>query len=297
MLSALPPMALAALGVALLSGMDAVIKHLSATNSLLAITFGRYVFGAAAAGAIWLGSGRPRITLEMLRAHALRSVLIVVVALTFFFALRVLPLAEAIALSFVAPVLVPFFAWGVVGERPRPANIAACLAGFAGAFIATWTPAGVERGALYFEGVAAALVASAAYAWSIALLRSRADRDGPAAVGLLQTLLPALIVAAPAVAFAKPPSLVDAPLFLLMGTLGATGWYFLINAYGRAEAQKLAPLDFTGLMWAGAFGFFFFDETPRPQVYAGAALIVGACLYVVWRERNDARAQPLAPVS
>lgn len=298
MLRSLPPVALAALGVLLLSAMDAVIKHLSAEHSVLAITFGRYVFGAFAAFAIWNGAGRPRINSEMLRAHTFRGALIVIVALSFFYALSVLPLAEAITLAFVAPLLVPFFAWAVAGERPRPSSLAACALGFVGALIAVQTSASAAHDPDRLLGVVAVLISAAAYAWALALLRTRADKDGAPSVGLLQTLIPCAIVAGPAVALSPMPALDALPWFALMGTLGASGWYLLILAYGRTQAQNLAPLDFTSLIWASALGYFFFAETPPAQLYLGAALIVVSCLYAAWDERRAATAgAPQTPVA
>ncbi len=286
MLSRLSPVALAATGTALLCVMDAVIKHLSVTNGALAIALGRYVFGAAAAGAIWNAAGRPAITMEMVRAHALRGVLIATSAFCFFFALGKLELVEAITLGFLAPLLIPFAAWALLGERPRQTNLAAGVIGFIGAVIAANGAPIAQQSPERISGIAAALTASVTYALSIAMLRQRADRDGAPVVGLMQTLLPMAIVAGPAVALAPMPALSDLPWFLVMGTLGATGWYLLIKAYARSEAQRLAPIEFTALLWASFFGYVLFSETPRPQVYAGAALIIAACMFAAWEERR-----------
>jgi drug/metabolite transporter (DMT)-like permease len=287
MLARLSPIALAAIGTALLCVMDAVIKHLSATNGALAIAFGRYVFGAAAAGAIWNAAGRPAITLEMLRAHAVRGVLIASSAWSFFYALGKLELVEAITLGFLAPLLIPFAAWALLGERVRAASLSAGAIGFIGAVIAASGAPLEQQSHERILGITAALTASVTYALSIALLRQRADKDGAPIVGLMQTLLPMVIVAGPAIALSPMPPVGDLPWFLVMGTLGATGWYLLINAYARAEAQRLAPIEFTALLWASFFGYVVFQEIPRPQVYAGAALIIAACLYAAWEERRS----------
>jgi S-adenosylmethionine uptake transporter len=288
MLSRLSPVALGAIGVLLLSAMDATIKHLSASNGVLAIAFGRYLFGAFAAFAIWRGAGAPRIDAEMLRAHFFRCVLIVIVAVTFFYSLSVLPLAEAITLAFVAPLLVPFFAWAVAGERPRTPSLAAVGVGFIGAVVALQGAPPADENPARLNGVIAVLISAAAYAWALALLRTRADKDGAPSVGLLQTAIPCLLVAGPAIALSPMPATAELPWFALMGLLGAGGWYLLIIAYSRAQAQVLAPLDFTGLIWASAFGYFLFDEIPRTQLFLGAAMIVVACLYAAWDERRSA---------
>jgi drug/metabolite transporter (DMT)-like permease len=287
MLSRLSPVVLALLGTALLCVMDAVIKHLSLTNSALAIAFGRYVFGAAAAGAIWNAAGRPKITLEMLRAHAVRGVLIATSAWCFFYALGKLELVEAITLGFLAPLLIPFAAWALLGEKVRASSLGAGVLGFVGAVIAANGAPIEDQSHDRVLGIAAALTASVTYALSIALLRQRADKDGAPVIGLMQTLLPMAIVAGPAIALSPMPPLSDFPWFLAMGTLGAIGWYLLINAYARTEAQRLAPIEFTALIWASLFGFAIFQEIPRPQVYAGAALIIAACLFAAWEERRS----------
>lgn len=286
MLTRLSPVMLAVLGTALLCVMDAVIKHLSVTNGALAIALGRYVFGAAVAGAIWNAAGRPAITLDVLRAHALRGVLIATSAWCFFFALGKLELVQAITLGFLAPLLVPFAAWAILGEKPRPTNVAAGVVGFIGAVIAASGTPVTELSSDRMAGIAAALTASVTYALSIAMLRQRADKDGAPLIGLMQTLVPMAIVAGPAIALSPMPPLMDLPWFFLMGVLGAGGWYLLINAYARAEAQRLAPIEFTALIWATLFGYALFNEVPLMQVYAGAALIIAACLFAAWEERR-----------
>jgi S-adenosylmethionine uptake transporter len=199
-----------------------------------------------------------------------------------------MPLAKVIALSFVAPLLIPFAAWAVLGERPRLSNLLAGGVGFAGAWLAVGAGAGRIQEAEML-GAGAVLLSAVLYALSIAILRQRAERDGPAIVGFLQTLIPCAILAGPALAFGKPPAPEALPAFILMGLLGAAGWYALITAYARAEAQTLAPMEFTALAWAVLLGLFFFQETPALQTLLGAAVIMAACLLAAWDEQRVAR--------
>jgi S-adenosylmethionine uptake transporter len=67
----------------------------------------------------------------------------------------------------------------------------------------------------------------------------------------------------------------------------------LARAYALAEAQQLAPLEYTGLIWAAMIGFFFFAEAPRPQLWIGAVIIIGACL---WGSGGKRAAQPVVAV-
>jgi drug/metabolite transporter (DMT)-like permease len=286
---ALPPALTLMFAIAVMSAMDATIKHLQASNHTLIVTLGRYLLGAVFALAIWVRAGRPAITPDMWRAHAARGFVIAIAATSFFWALTVLPLVEAITLSFFALLLVPFCAALVVGERVRAESLAALLTGFVGVIIAVQGAPSGEVSPSYWRGVGALFVSAIAFAFSIAMMRARARGDGPAIVGLLASLIPGLIVAGPAIAFAPPPQLHDWPFFLLLGALAAAGMYLMARAYAGAEAQQLAPIHYTELLWASLLGYFLFQETPRPQVFAGAALIIAACLYAAYSERRGAR--------
>jgi S-adenosylmethionine uptake transporter len=275
-------------GVAVLCAMDGVIKHLVADNDSLAVTLGRYVFGVLFAAAIWIHAGRPALTAEIWRAHAGRGLLLAVMSSCFFYSLSVLSLAEAIALFFIAPLLIPFFARLVLGERIQARSVLACLLGLAGMLVATLGEPAGQAHSQRLLGILAVLTSALAYALSMTLLRSRAGRDGPAVVGLMATLMPGLVLVGPTLALADLPTASALPFLVLMGALGAAGLYLLTLGYARAEAQVLAPLEYTGLIWAALIGYFFFNEVPRPQVWLGAAVIVGACL---WSSRPPPDAQ------
>ncbi|MEZ5914510.1 MAG: DMT family transporter [Parvularculaceae bacterium] len=134
-------------------------------------------------------------------------------------------------------------------------------------------------------GIAGALFSAVTYALAIVLMRSRASKDGPEAIALLGAIVPGLIVAVPAFATGKAPPATDLPYFLALGALASAGIYLLARAYAHAEAQVLAPLEFTALIWASLIGFFFFAEVPRPQVGLGGAVIVAACLWGARKEK------------
>lgn len=273
-----------AIGVALLCFMDAVIKHLVATNHTLVVVFGRYVFAAIFAAALWLRARRPMVTREALGAHAFRGVVISISAVTFFWALTVLPLVEVIVISFLAPLMMPFTARMMLGERVRPRNIMAGLLGFSGVIIASLGAPAEAASDTRMLGVGAILIAAVAYSVSMTLLRGRAGKDGPEIVGLLAALIPGAIVAGPALVTGSAPPAGDIPAFALLGLFAACGMYCLAKAYAGAETQVLAPLEYTALLWAAAIGWFLFSEPVRPQVFAGAVIIIAACL---WGAREE----------
>lgn len=268
------------------AAMDATIKYLSQTNDVLMVAFARYLIGAAFSVAIWRHARRPTITLEMWRAHALRGVVITGCATTFFWSLTVLPLAEAVTLSFVYPLLAPFVARLILGERIRASSMIGALVGFAGVIVAMQGAPSAEESPQHALGVAAVLVSAGLFSVAIILLRARSQTDGPVIVGLMTSVIPGIILAGPAIALSAPPNIADWPAFILMGALAAGFMYLMARAYARAEAQMLAPIHYTELLWASIIGYIVFQETPRIQIYLGAALIIASCLYAAWDERR-----------
>lgn len=276
--------AFAAIGIALLCFMDGVIKHLIATNEALVVVFGRYLIATLFAGAIWLRAGRPALTADVWRAHAVRGVVISVSAVTFFWSLSVLPIVEVIVISFVAPLMIPFVARLALGERIEPRNVVAGAAGFGGVLLASLGAPPEAVSDRRMLGVAAVLIAAVTYAVSMTLLRGRAGKDGTEIVGLMAALIPGCIVAGPTLATGEWPPAGDLPAFLLLGAFATGGMYFLARAYAGAQAQVLAPLEYTALIWSAAIGWFLFAEPVRLQVWVGAVIIIAAC---IWGARDE----------
>jgi S-adenosylmethionine uptake transporter len=277
------------------SAMDATIKHLTKSNAVLLVTFGRYGFGALFSAALWLQAGRPHITGEMWRSHGLRGAVIACSGALFFWALSVLPLAETIAFSFIGLLTIPFFAALLLGEGLRFSSLLAGGLGFIGVIVAAQGAPSADQSPHHMMGVGAVIAAAALFAVAMVLLRSRAQSDGPIVAGLLSSLMPCLFLAGPALAFSPPPQWSDWPFFLLLGFFAAVFMYLIARAYAGAEAQQLAPIHYSELIWATLIGYVLFHETPRPQVYLGAALIVGACVFSAYDERRLSLSRKRAP--
>lgn len=289
MRSLAPPLVLT-LAIVAGASMDATIKFLTQSNHVLIVTLGRYVFGTVFSLIIWTHAGRPVITAEMWRAHGLRGFVIAGTATTFFWSLTVLPLAEAVTLSFIYPLIVPFVAALMIGEKVRATSMVAAGIGFLGVIVAAQGAPSAAESPMHAWGVTAVIVSASLFAVAMVLLRQRAQTDGAPIVGLMTSFIPALILVVPTIAFATPPTLTDWPYFTLMGALAAVFMYLMASAYARAEAQQLAPIHYTELVYASALGYLIFQETPRVQIYLGAALIIVACLYAAYDERRTARA-------
>ena len=275
----------AAAGIGSLCLMDVVVKHLAGSVPVPQITLARYTTGTALALLVWNWQGRQPLTREMLPLHFVRGILIASMALAFYWSLTKLPLAETITLSFIAPLLVPPLASLVLGERMQPRIRAAVGLGFIGVHVTV-------QGAPDFSGdrllaLGAVLYAAIAYAGASVLLRARAASDGATIVTLMGAAIPMLVLSPVAIGAPLP----DLPLlgwFMLLGLIGNIGMQFLSRAYAHIEAQTLAVMEFTALPWAAFFGWIFFAEPVRPQVWIGAAIILAACLWASRSERVPA---------
>jgi S-adenosylmethionine uptake transporter len=280
------------IGIALLSIMDAMIKGLVATLPVVEVAFLRYVVGSC----VMIGiaavrqPGWPRP--DTIRANAVRAILVVVTATCFFYALGVLPLAETLILSFVSPLFTALLAVLLLGERLNGRILAAIAAGFGGVLIIVLGshtggegPASTGLGGQSLWGVAAVLVSALTYSASNVLLRARAQRDPLLLIVLIQNVAPGLMLAVPAWWFWQAPSGDESVRLVLVGLLGVGGHLFLARAYAGAEAIRLAPLDYTALLWAVVIGFFAFAEIPTVWAFLGAVLILAGAFIGSRRRR------------
>lgn len=287
------PILLACTGILFLCVMDAGVKALSVVYPVALVLCLNYWLRTGLALAHWQLRGARAITALMWRFHALRGLVITVAAYCFFLGVDRLPLAEAITISFIAPLAIPFVAWALLGERPRRQGLIAAAVGFLGvlAAVAGDGPAAApERTA----GIIYTLVGALFFALSLVLLRMRAEADGPARLNLLASVYPALFLTPLALWGGGSFAAGDLAVLALSAFCGTAGMALYADAYGRAEAQHLAPLEYTALLWSAAIGFLWFAEVPRAQLLAGAALIVAAGL-IAARDERQARTSSAAP--
>ena len=268
-------MLLAVAAEGLLTLMDALIKELSPRYNVLEIAFLRYAFGmiGAVVYAAWKQPGWP--TREAAAYNGLRAFLIVITATSFFFALGHLPLADAIAMSFISPALTALLGAMLLGERLDWRIGLALATGFLGMLLIVGGKiggAGLDETVMV--GAVAVLISAVGYSLNLIMLRHRATRDPLAQIILFQNLGPALILAVPALWVWSAPSLADLAQFALLGTLGVVAHTMLAHAFARIEAARLAPVTYVTLVGGVLFGFLFFAEIPGLATFAGAALIV-----------------------
>lgn len=264
--------------VGLLSLMDAVMKHASLATGAYDTLVVRSLMAFAIATPLWLASRKGWPTLSAMKLHAVRGAVISAMSFTFFWGLTRLPLAEAIAISFVAPLLALYLAAALLGERIAGAAIAASIMGLAGVLVIVWGRMdGPETDSDTAWGIAAVLVSALLYAWNLILLRQQAQVAHPTEIATFQTAFAGLIFACFAPWYFEWPDGPALPWIAAAAVMSIGGVLILSWAYARAEAQVLVPLEYSGFLWAVLFGWLFFREEVTVPTLVGAILIVLGC--------------------
>jgi len=283
--------AVAAIGIAFFSAMDAVMKGLAIALGAYNAMLWRVLAGAALGGAVWLALRSPRPTRAAMRIHLIRGTLSSVMGLLFFWGLARVPLAQGVALSFVAPLIALYLAALLLKEKIERRAILASLLGFAGVLVILSAQAQAEMGPDAFLGALAILASAALYAWNIILMRQQALIAKPVEIAFFTGLVVTGCYLAAAPFLAEIPPAGHVPGILAAAVLGFGSLMLLSWAYARAQAQHLAPVEYTAFIWAVLLGLVFFAEPVRPLTLAGAAMIVAACILAARR-----RPAPVAEV-
>ncbi|MET1754235.1 DMT family transporter [Novosphingobium sp. RD2P27] len=285
--SSLPAVLAVAAGIVTFSAMDAAIKGASLMVGVYTALLLRNIIGTAIMLPFWIAA-TPRLPARpVLALHALRSAVNTGMALLFFIGLVRIPMAEGIALSFIAPLIALFLAAVFLGERIRAQAAVATLLGLAGVLVIVGSRLGThEASSEDLVGVAAVLASAVLYAVNLVLQRKQALLAGPVEITLFQNLFVAMILSlfAPWLLVAPPPDVLG---LIAIGAVFATIALALFAwGYARAEAQVLLPLEYTAFVWAALFGWIFFQEQLSAALLAGTILIVLGC----WiGTRNPAR--------
>lgn len=260
-------------GIVLFALTDVTTKWLSAGYGAAQVIAVRSAVALAVAGPLALRQGG--IARRRLPLHLLRGALIVTAAFTFFVAFARLPLFEAYVVSFTAPFLTMALAIPFLGEGVPAAAWAWAGGGFAGVLIAV-APGLTGGGSA--AGYAAAMAGTAAYAAMKVVTRRLGTGEGLAAAMAVPAGLGVAIALPFAAAAWVPPPPGEAALLVLNGALWGLGNAFVTAAVRAAEASRIAPLDFTAMVWALAFDALVFGLAPSPAALLGAALVVASCL-------------------
>lgn len=270
--------AVACLGIAVFSSMDATVKALSLMIGTYNTLLWRGLAGIGFSALPWLWSRPVRPSRTAMRLHVERGAVSAVMAMLFFWGLARVPMAQALALTFIAPLIAQGLAVLMLKERMRRGALIGALMGFAGVLVILWGQARAELGPDAFRGAIAVLLSAVLYAYNIILMRRQAQVADPYEVAFFQSVVMALCLALAMPWLGELPPAEHVPLILLAAMLATVSLLLLSWAYARAEASYLAPVEFTGFLWAGLWGFVLFDEEIGLATLAGALMIVIGCL-------------------
>lgn len=289
-------------GVCIFSVQDVILKYVSGTYPLSEAVAMRTVTALPILLVmVHLRGGLRRLISRRFFKHIARGLIMMSAYSTYYLALPAMKLAEVVTIYFTAPLFITALAVPMLGERLQAKRLAVLLIGFCGVIV-TYRP-----GAGLFD-LASLLPVYAAFAYGVAQLMARqlGGSETAAVMGFYQNImymLGAVFLAVlfghgafayenmhPSVAFLLRAWSFEHPRDLLLlaccGPIAAVGSVLLSNAYRTAEANFVAPFEYSSLIWAASWGFFVFHEVPDLYIFGGAALIVGAGLYMLLSGRR-----------
>jgi len=282
--SRLLPIAAAALGIVFLSSMDAFMKEAALLTGTYTATMARSLIGLAIIVPFWLWRWQGWPSRAAMKLHLERGAISAIMALSFFYSITKLPLAEAIAISFIAPLIALYLARILLNEVIQPAAIFASLLGFAGTVVIVSGKMGqgdFDRDAML--GIGSVLFSAMLYAYNFIVIRKQSQAAGPLEIATFHSGVSGLIFLVAAPFFATPLEQSAWGPLIAAGFLTVCGAMALAWAYARAEAQVLVPIEYSGFLWASALGWLFFQETVTWPTLAGTGLIVAGCLLATRR--------------
>lgn len=283
------------LGVSLLLGalvlmplMDGVAKLLSTRYPVIEVVWARYFFHLAIMLPVvaWR-YGLHTLALRHPGLQVLRGGFLLLATLTFFGAISLVPLADALALGFVAPLVTTALSRLVLKERIGPRRWAAVCAGFVGVVVVMRPGSGaLQWGALL------ALGTGCAYACYSITTRYLSGSAPPLVTLTYTAMLGAVLMSAIVPAYWVTPAPGDLLLMLAMGLLAAGGHFLIIRAYEHAPASLLAPYGYVEIVTATTVGFVMFGNFPDAWTWVGVVIIVGSGVYIGVREGRARRREP-----
>lgn len=283
--------ALTAAGYALFSIQDASVKWLVEAYAVPQVLFLRSIVIVALVLAI---GGRRNID-NFARSRnkvalIVRAALILGAWLFYYSAARYLGLPELTTFYFAAPIIAVGLSATLLKERVGTTRWLAVLVGFGGVVVAAGPSVTVE-----FGPALAALVAAACWGSSVVLVRWINRSDTTPTQMLVSNLLFALSCLFVLPWLWKTPDPWSFALMIGLGFTGGLGQYLIYEGFRFAPASVVAPIEYTGLVWAFLYGYAIWDHVPAQHVFAGAGLIIVSALMLVWFEGSRSRAVVAAP--
>jgi drug/metabolite transporter (DMT)-like permease len=261
--------------------MDAAAKLLGSEIPLLMVVWGRFLFNFLFILLFFFRSDhRDLVRTKRLSLQILRSFLGLSAAITFWWALKYLSLADCVAIAYVSPLLVTALSVPLLGEKVGAHRWGAVIVGFIGMMVIIRPGIGIANWTVILPLIAALF-------WSNYQITTRmlSHTDSSlttlfytAAGGLFFTSLvvwPVWVT----------PTFKQWLILACMGFLATLGHYFLIKAFEIAPASMLAPFSYTSILWSILLGYVFFGDFPDQWTISGVVIIISCGLYIIKRER------------
>ena len=260
--------------------MDTVVKVLTQDYEVLQVVWARFTFHALIFLVVFSGMRmRDLFATRRPGLQIARSFLLMIATMFFFTALSHLPLADAISIGFVSPLLVTAFAIPILGEKVGIRRWAAILVGFAGVLV-------IIRPGLGVMHWAAVLPLGMATCFAMYQILTRiAGRTEDARTSQVWASAVGVVVLSCIAPFVwTPPTLAGWALMAAAGLCGGLGHYILIKAYEIAPASILSPFVYTQLIWMIIAGYIIFGDFPDVWTLTGGMIVIASGLYIFHRE-------------
>jgi drug/metabolite transporter (DMT)-like permease len=277
----------------LFSLMFAGVKWVGPTTPVGELVFFRSFIGMLIIVLTALFTGGPALlSTNRPGSHATRSLLGVTSMFCSFSAVTFLPLADATAIAFAAPMFTVILAVLILKERVHIFRWSAVVIGFAGVLVII-ASGGRGEGGVNIIGALLSLTGAALSSMAMIAIRRMSAHEHSEAIAFY-FLLTSSVAGILTIFFGwKIPAGVELAVLISMGIFGGIAQLFLSFSYRFGEASVLAPFDYSMMVWSVALGFFLFDDLPTPQVLLGASFVIGAGLLILWRERVLGRRRAL----
>jgi S-adenosylmethionine uptake transporter len=266
--------------------MDAVIKGQSLLLGAYNAMFWRAIAGVIISGPMYLASRPVWPVSSTVLLHIKRSGAAAISVFLFFYGLVRVPMAEGVALTFLSPLIAILLAAPMLGERIRRSSLYASGIAFFGVALIVASKAGQGSGHDVLIGRLSILLASLFYGYNLVQLRRAAQIAGPMEISFFTNLVFVGVYALAAPFLAVVPAQSHWPALFGAAALATFSALLLAWAYGHAETQAIAPVEYTAFVWSALLGWLVFGERVLPLTIAGAGLIIGGALLGARQQRG-----------
>lgn len=275
--------ALMCLAVLLFASHDTLAKYLSAFYPIVMVVWARYVVHTLLMLVVFVPRSGFSAVVRTKRPglQLLRALCLIGTSLLFTTGLRYIPLAEATAVNFLAPLLVTALSVPLLGERVTRAQWLAVLAGFVGVLIVVR-----PGGALFTPAILLPLGSALCFGCYQLLTRRLSGIDSPTTSNFLTGIFNSLIMSTLLPFFWSTPTWVHGLFMIGLGTCGMLGHMLLTQAFRHAAPAMLAPFSYGQILFAGFYGYLIFGHTPDNYGFVGIAVICLSGLAVAWAQRK-----------